>query len=62
MATREDNAGIARAKSKEVDNQHQGLGVRGFVQKFGTKGTGRIHGNGTDGGGINRAVQTHDQN
>lgn len=57
-----DLEGIARARAKEMDNQHSGRGQKGFVHKFGTKGTGRVNGNGTEGGGINRSVRPTPQN
>lgn len=56
-----DSEGIARARAKETDNQHSGRGERGFVHKFGTRGTGRSKGNGTSGGGINRSLKSHPQ-
>jgi hypothetical protein len=52
-----DTEGIARARAKEQDNQHTGRGKMGFVCKPGTRGTGRVTGNGTQGGGINRSVR-----
>jgi len=57
-----DSEGIKRAISKETDNQHMGRGQRGFVHVSGTKGTGRVHGNGTSGGGINRSTKPTAQN
>lgn len=57
-----DPQGIARARAKENDNQHTGRGQRGFVHVSGTKGTGRTRGNGTSGGGINRATKPTMQN
>lgn len=56
-----DIEGLRRARAKESDNQHTGRGQRGFNLKFGTKGTGRIHGNGNGGGGINRSVKPTSQ-
>jgi hypothetical protein len=57
-----DLEGLKRIPAKEIDNQHTGRGVRGFVHKMGTKGTGRVHGNGTEGGGVNRSTNSHPQN
>ena len=61
MAANVDSEGISRARSKEMDNQHTGRGKKGFVHKFGTKGTG-MDGNGTKSGGINRPTSPTPQN
>lgn len=60
MAANVDDKGQGRIASKEMDNQHSGRGKKGFVHKFGTKGTG-MDGNGTKSGGINRPTNSHPQ-
>ncbi len=36
----QDPAGVAKARAIETDNQYEGRGKKGFVHKFGTRGTG----------------------
>ena len=62
-----DIEGLKRIPGKEMDNQHEGRGKRGFGNfgqghTAGTRGTGRVHGNGTQGGGINRSTVSTPQN